>query len=91
MNLYTIQQTAATHHSLTINHTKNMNTPHTFDHYSARDCAIGKRITLPFGAWLDKCERHDLWHELPDEQRVPTIENVAAFLDDYADFEEENK
>ena len=66
-----------------------MNTPHTFDHYSARDRAIGKRITRSFGHWLAECERHDTWHELPDEQRVPTIENVAAFLEDYADFQKE--
>jgi hypothetical protein len=64
-----------------------MNTPHIYDRYSARDCAINKRITLSFGEWLAKCERHDAWYDLPAGQREPTIENVAAFLDDYAAFE----
>jgi hypothetical protein len=67
-------------------HMKN-DTPHTLDHFSAQDRAIGRRITHSFGAWLEECERHDSWHELPEEQRKPTLANVAAFLDDYADFE----
>jgi hypothetical protein len=61
--------------------------PHTLDHFSAQDRAIGRRITHSFGHWLEKCESHDSWHELPEEQRKPTLANVAAFLDDYADFE----
>jgi hypothetical protein len=62
-------------------------TPHTLDHFSAQDRAIGRRITHSFGHWLEKCESHDSWHELPEEQRKQTLANVAAFLDDYADFE----
>ena len=62
-------------------------TPHTLDHFSAQDRSIGRRITKSFGAWLEECERHDSWHEPPEEQRKPTLANVAAFLDDYADFE----
>ena len=61
--------------------------PHALDHFSAKDRSIGRRITKSFGAWLEECERHDSWHELPEEQRKPTLANVAAFLDDYADFE----
>lgn len=61
--------------------------PHTLDHFSARMRFPGGRITKSFGAWLEECERHDSWHELPEEQRKPTLANVAAFLDDYADFE----
>jgi hypothetical protein len=53
---------------------------------SAHRTDIGRRNTS-FGAWLEECERHDSWHELPEEQRKPTLANVAAFLDDYADFE----
>ena len=67
-------------------HMKN-DTPHTLDHFSARMRFPGGRITKSFGAWLEECERHDSWHELPAEQRKPTLANVAAFLDDYADFE----
>jgi hypothetical protein len=67
-------------------HMKN-DTPHTLDHFSARMRFPGGRITKSFGAWLEECERHDSWHELPEEQRKPTLANVAAFLDDYADFE----
>jgi len=55
-----------------------MRTPHTLDHYEATDRAIGRRITKSFGAWLEECERHDTWHELPDEQRQPTLANAAA-------------
>ena len=50
----------------------------------------GRRITKSFGAWLEECERHDTWHDLPDEQRQPTLANVAAFLDDYEDFQPAN-
>jgi len=64
-----------------------MTTPHTFDQYAATDRAIGRRITKSFGAWLQECKRHDSWHELPDDQREPTLANVAAFLDDYTGFE----
>jgi hypothetical protein len=67
-------------------HMKN-DTPHTLDHFSARMRFPGGRVTKSFGAWLEECERHDSWHELPEEQRKPTLANVAAFLDDYADFE----
>jgi len=67
-----------------------MTTPHTFDHYTATDRAIGQRVTKSFGAWLEECERHDTWHELPDKQRQPTLANVAAFLDDYQDFQPAN-
>jgi hypothetical protein len=66
-----------------------MNTPHNLDPYSARDCFLGRRFTKTFGEWLAICERHGQWCELPDEQRAPTIENIAAFLDDYADFQKE--
>jgi hypothetical protein len=66
-----------------------MNTPHTLDQYSASDRFLGRRLTKTFGEWLAIAERHDTWHELPDDQRVPTIENVAAFLDDYANFQKE--
>jgi hypothetical protein len=62
-------------------------TPHTLDHFSARMRFPGGRVTKSFGAWLEECERHDSWHELPEEQRKPTLSNVGAFLDDYADFE----
>jgi hypothetical protein len=68
-------------------HTMTNDTPHTLDHFSAQDRSIGRRITHSFGHWLEKCESHDSWHELPEEQRKPTLANVAAFLDDYADFE----
>ena len=61
--------------------------PHPLDRYSARDRAIGKRITLSFGAWLEKCERSDAWH---DGDYEPTLENVKAFLDDYADWQAES-
>jgi hypothetical protein len=57
--------------------------PHPLDRYSALDRAIGKRITLSFGAWLEKCEKHDEWNG------EATMENVKAFLDDYADWQEE--
>jgi hypothetical protein len=67
-------------------HMKN-DTPHTLDHFSARMRFPGGRVTKSFGAWLEECERHDSWRELPEEQRKPTLANVAAFLDDYADFE----
>jgi hypothetical protein len=67
-------------------HMKN-DTPHTLDHFSARMRFPGGRVTKSFGAWLEECERHDSWHELSEEQRKPTLANVAAFLDDYADFE----
>jgi hypothetical protein len=60
--------------------------PHPLDRYSALDRAIGKRITLSFGAWLEKCESSDAWH---DSDHEPTLENVKAFLDDYADWQEE--
>jgi hypothetical protein len=68
-------------------HTMKNDTPHTLDHFSARMRFPGGRVTKSFGAWLEECERHDSWHELPEEQRKPTLANVAAFLDDYADFE----
>jgi len=61
--------------------------PHTLDHFSARMCFPGGRVTKSFGAWLEECERHESWHELPEEQRKATLANVAAFLDDYSDFE----
>jgi hypothetical protein len=61
--------------------------PHTLDRYSAKDRYLGRRLTFSFGEWLEKCERHDDWRELPDDKRAPTIENVAAFLDDYVAFE----
>jgi hypothetical protein len=66
-----------------------MTTPYIFDKYSALDRAIGKRVTRSFNRWLAECERHDTWHELPDAQSAPTIKNIAAFLDDYADFQKE--
>ena len=65
-------------------------TPHTLDHFSARMKFPGRRITKSFGAWLEECERHDAWHDLPDKQRQPTLANVAAFLDDYEDFQPAN-
>jgi hypothetical protein len=66
-----------------------MNTPHKLDHYSALDHSIGRRVTKSFGGWLEICEQHDSWHELPEDKQQPTLENVAAFLDDYRDFREE--
>ena len=64
-----------------------MTTPNTLDHFSAVDRAIGRRITRSFASWLELCTRHDAWHELPDDKQTPTLENVAAFLDDYTGFE----
>lgn len=64
-----------------------MTTPHTLDHFSAVDRAIGRRITRSFATWLELCTRHDAWHELPEDKQAPTLENVAAFLDDYTGFE----
>lgn len=57
--------------------------PHPLDRYSARDRAIGKRITKSFNGWLVECERHDEW------DGEPTLENVKAFLDDYTDWQQE--
>lgn len=63
--------------------------PHSLDRYSARDRAIGKRITKSFGAWVADCQRHGDWWNLPREKQIGTLENVKAFLDDYADWQEE--
>lgn len=60
-----------------------------FEHYSALDHSIGRRVTYSFGGWLRLCEGHDAWHELPPERQEPNIKNVAAFLDDYRDFQRE--
>lgn len=46
--------------------------PHPFDHFSARMKFPGGRVTKSFGAWLEECERHDAWHELPAADRTPT-------------------
>lgn len=64
-------------------------TPHDLDRYSAKINAVGRRTTKAFSTWLSECERHDAWHELPAEQREPTLENVKAFLDDYSDWSRE--
>lgn len=64
-----------------------MTTPDTLDHFSAVDRAIGRRITRSFASWLELCTRHDAWHELPENKQTPTLQNVAAFLDDYAGFQ----
>lgn len=60
--------------------------PHLLDRYSALDRAIGKRVAMSFGTWLEKCERSDAWH---DGEYEPTLANVKAFLDDYTDWQEE--
>lgn len=65
---------------------KTQNTPHNLDRFSARDRAVGKRITHSFGEWVAKCERSDAWH---DGDYEPTLANVKAFLDDYSDWQAE--
>jgi hypothetical protein len=64
-----------------------MKTQHT--QYSARDRYLGRRIIKTLDGWIAECERHDVWHDMPDSEREPTILNIAAFLDDYTDFREE--
>jgi hypothetical protein len=65
-----------------------MNTPHTFDQYSARDCFLNRRITKSYGEWLAICQRHDSWHEERPLGEV-SMEDIALFLDDYCDFKKE--
>jgi hypothetical protein len=61
-------------------HMKN-DTPHTLDHFSAQDALPSAAASHIHSAhWLEKCESHDSWHELSEEQRKPTLANVAAFL-----------
>lgn len=64
--------------------------PHPLDHFSARMKFPGGRVTKSFGAWIEECKRHDAWHELPAADRTPTLQNVAAFLDDFEDFQPAN-
>ena len=59
--------------------------------YSARDRYLGRRTTKTLDGWLAECERHDAWHDLPDAERAPTLLNIAAFLNDYCDFQEETE